>query len=451
MKRVVLMVCCVVWLVVLGCGCGDGGEGSDVPAGGGNGDGAAGSGITIWWAQWAPSEGLQELGKEFEKETGIAVTVHQIPWPSYQDQVFMEFGNKKTAFDIVVGDSQWIGRGASEGLYVELTDWLPGAVDMSKVHERVVKYLCEYPAGSGKYFAAPCETDATGFAYRKDWFEDELEKEAFKKKYDRELTVPDTWKEFKQVAEFFERPKKNVHGCALLTGRGYDSLVMGFQQVMWEFGGSWGDPKSFQVKGYVDSDEAIEALTFFKSLLDYAPKGGSNFDYGKSLEAFNNGSVAMAMNYFAFYPTIAEKMGAKAGFFMMPAKGERRMVSLGGQGFSISAKVPVEQQEKAKKFIAWFLQTKVQEQWVQKPAGFTANNEILASETFRGATAYNKPFAESLDYLSDFWNQPVYNELLAVAQRYIGEAYDGVKTPEEAMKKVAVEHERIFRDAGLLK
>ena len=66
--------------------------------------------ITIWWAQLAPADGLQELGNEFEKETGIAVRVHQIPWTSYQDQVFLEFGNRRTAFDIVVGDSQWLGK-----------------------------------------------------------------------------------------------------------------------------------------------------------------------------------------------------------------------------------------------------------------------------------------------------------------------------------------------------
>src|SRR5260370_31988282 len=49
--------------------------------------------ITIWWAQWAPADGLQELGKEYEKETGVSVKVHQIPWSNYQDQVFLNFGN----------------------------------------------------------------------------------------------------------------------------------------------------------------------------------------------------------------------------------------------------------------------------------------------------------------------------------------------------------------------
>ena len=407
--------------------------------------------ITIWWAEWAPSVGLQELGNEFEKESGIKVSVKQIPWPSFQKDVFLEFSKKQTDFDVVVGDSQWIGRGATDGLYLELTDWLPGAVDLKTIHPQALKYLCEYPAGSAKYFAAPCETDAVGFSYRKDWFADEKEQAAFKTKYGRDLAVPNTWAEFKDIAEFFNRPDEKRFGCALLTGRGYDSLAMGFQQVMWAFGGSWGDAQTFKVAGHLDSAASVEALSFFKSLLAFAPNGASNFDYMKCLSNFQNGSVAMAMNYFAFYPGIQAEMGDKAGFFKMPAKGDKRVISLGGQGFSISKKTTAAKQDLAKEFIAWFLQKSVQEQWIQKPAGFTAHTEVLASDAFRSATPYNKPFAESLDHLQDFWNAPVYNELLASAVKKLGEALDGSISEQEALSAIATEHEEIFKDAGLLK
>jgi len=415
------------------------------------GEPEAAKSITIWWAQWAPADGLQELGNEFEKETGIAVTVHQIPWPSYQDQVFLNFGSKRTDFDIVVGDSQWIGRGATNGLYLELTDWLPAAVDMKTVHPRAARYLCEYPPGSGRFYAAPCETDAVGFAYRKDWFEDPKEKEAFKAKYGRELAPPETWEEFRDIAEFFHRPDERRYGCALLTGRGYDSLTMGYQMIMWTFGGSWGDPKTCRVDGYANSEAAVEALTFMKELLQFAPKGAGNFGYDKNLESFTNGSTAMVMDYFAFFPGIVEQMGDKAGFFIAPGKDGRRVISLGGQGFSISTKVPESQQELAKKFIAWFLQKDVQKKWITKPAGFTANTDILNSEEFRTANPYNEPFAESLDYLEDFWNVPAYNELLAAVQRHVGEALDGACTPKEALDRLAGKHEAIFAEAGLLK
>lgn len=404
--------------------------------------------VTIWWAQWAPADGLQELGAQYEKETGVAVKVHQIPWGSYQDQVFLNFGNPKTDFDMVIGDSQWIGRGATKGLYLDLTTWLPTAVDMSKVHPRAARYLCEYPPGSGKFFAAPCETDAVGFTYRKDWFSDPNEQAAFKKKYGRDLAPPDTWDEFKQVAEFFTRPNDGKYGCAILTGRSYDALVMGFQQIMWAFGGSWGDEKTYETQGYVNSDATVAAVDFMKSLLQYAPPGGSNMDYGQVLEVFTNGSTAMMMDYFAFFPGIVDQMGDKVGFFQVPRQGDKRVISLGGQGFSISTKVKPEQQERAKQFIAWFLKSDTQKLWITKKGGFTADMALLASDEFRQATPYNAVFAQSLDHLQDFWNVPAYNELLAVAQQNLGEALDGVTPTKAALDAIAEKSQQILKESA---
>ena len=69
----------------------------------------------------------------------------------------------------------------------------------------------------------------------------------------------------------------------------------------------------------------------------------------------------------------------------------------------------------------------MQEKWITFPGCFTANTELLESEAFRAASPYNATFAESLDHLRDFWNVPVYNELLAAAVQHLGEALDGVR------------------------
>ncbi len=403
--------------------------------------------LTIWWAQWAPADGLQALAADFGRSESVDVKVHQIPWASFQDQVFQEFGKAETGFDIVVGDSQWLGRGATKGLYVDLTAWLPKAVDLKNLHPLALKYLAEYPTGSGHYYAAPAETDAMGWAYRKDWFSDPAEQTAFKKKYKKDLVVPETWDDLKTIGEFFTRPDKKRYGVVPLTGRGYDDIVMGFEQILYAFGGSWGDPKTFKVKGALDSAEAVRALDFFKGLLKFAPPGGGKLGYGEALEPFVNGSSAMLMNYFAFFPDLAKKMGDKVGFFAMPKNGERRFASLGGQGFSISSKVQPAQQELAKKFIAWFSRPEVQQQWVSKPGGFTANADILKSDAFKAASPYNTAFAQSMDILQDFWNVPVYNELIASTAQRVGEVLDGKKSSKEALSALAAEHEKILSQA----
>ena len=76
--------------------------------------------------------------------------------------------------------------------------------------------LCRVSEG-GKYWAIPAEGDATGWAYRKDWFEDPAEKEAFKAKYGYDLDVPKTWDEMRDIAEFFHRPDEKRYGIAIYT------------------------------------------------------------------------------------------------------------------------------------------------------------------------------------------------------------------------------------------
>src|SRR5258708_1132928 len=143
--------------------------------------------LTILWAEWDPANYLQELVKDYEKQTGVKVKVETVPWPDFQTNAFTEFNAKGDAYDLVVGDSQWLGAGSSGGHYVELTDFFKkNNVDKVMAPATVAGYA-EYPPKSKKYWAIPLEGDANGWSYRKDWFEDPKEKAAFKKKYGYEL------------------------------------------------------------------------------------------------------------------------------------------------------------------------------------------------------------------------------------------------------------------------
>ena len=50
--------------------------------------------LTILWAQWDPANYLQELVKDYEKETGVKVAVETTPWPDFQTKAFKEFNAK---------------------------------------------------------------------------------------------------------------------------------------------------------------------------------------------------------------------------------------------------------------------------------------------------------------------------------------------------------------------
>lgn len=210
--------------------------------------------LTVVWAEWAPADYLDTLSKDFTAETGIEVDVIQIPWGSFQEKISAAFVGKSKLYDIVIGDSQWLGRNSVGGHYIELTAWMKDNIDISSISDTAMTAFAEYPKRSKKYWALPAEVDINGFMYRKDLFEDAKEQAAFKSKFGYELAPPKTYKELRDIAEFFTRGP-DLYGIAAYFSKEYDSITMGFQQVMWSFGGSYGDPQTYKIDGYINNED----------------------------------------------------------------------------------------------------------------------------------------------------------------------------------------------------
>ena len=405
--------------------------------------------LTIAWAQWPPADYLQTLSKDFTAETGIEVDVVQIPWDSFQNQVDLAFVGKSDRYDIVIGDSQWLGMNSLGGHYVKLTDWINKNIAVDEIYGPAMTAFAEYPKGSGEYWALPAEVDANGYVYRTDLFEDPKEMKAFKDKYGYELAPPKTYKELRDIAEFFTRPP-DLYGIATYFSKQYDGITMGFQQVMWSYGGSYGDPKTYKVKGHINNPDSVKALEYYKELIAYSPPDAPNYYWAETLEAYNSGKVAMAMDYFAFLPgAIDPKQNPmyhdKSGFFIAPAGPKGHYISIGGQGMSISSYS--KNMDIAKQYMKWFMQKPVQEKWAIL-GGFTPHKEVLESDLFLNATPYNRAFAASFPYLRDFWAVPEYGQLLDACQTNWNAVIVGSKSAKEALDEIARKHEQIFEENG---
>jgi multiple sugar transport system substrate-binding protein len=118
--------------------------------------------LTILWAEWDPANYLQELVKEYEKQTGVKVKVETVPWPDFQTKAFREFAAKGDAYDMVVGDSQWLGAGSTGGHYVDLTEFFKKNNVGKVMAPATVAGYAEYPPKSGRFWAIPLEGDANG-------------------------------------------------------------------------------------------------------------------------------------------------------------------------------------------------------------------------------------------------------------------------------------------------
>ena len=417
--------------------------------------------LKILWAQWDPADYLQEIGNLYEEQTGIKVEIVQEPWGSFYDRAFTEFAAKGDSWDMIVGDSQWLGQAATQGHYVDITEFLTSNGIDKTVTPATLTYYGEYPTGSATYWAYPTEGDADGWAYRKDLFENPDEQAAFKAEYGYDLAVPKTWAELMDIAKFFTRPDADpaMYGAAIYTQKDYDAITMGYQNVKFSFGANWQTAGTNEVLGVVNSPEAVAALEYYRELYQCcSPPGLGNAFFQETNDALINGQVAMAMNYFAFFPALASEAinphAANTGYFANPAgpNGDR-FAALGGQGISVISYISPERQAAALDFIKWFAQEEIQMEWALF-GGYTCNINVLNSAEFLEVAPFNAAFAETMQMVKDYWNIPIFAQLLEVTQRELSgyivpETVDG--TAEEALTRMAEEHDKILRENGFIK
>ena len=201
---------------------------------------AAAEDLTLCWAAWDPANALVELSKDFTAETGIGMKFEFVPWTNYADRFLNELNSKGKLCDLIIGDSQWIGGSAENGHYVKLNDFFDKeGIKMSDFVDATVVGYSQWPKNTPNYWSLPAFGDVVGWTYRKDWFSRPDIQAAFKEKYGRDLAVPTTFAELKDIAEFFQKREidgKTVYGASIYTERGSEGVTMGVMDVLYSFG-----------------------------------------------------------------------------------------------------------------------------------------------------------------------------------------------------------------------
>ena len=411
--------------------------------------------ITLGWAAWDPANALQELTKEFTAETGIEVNFEFVPWPNFADRMLNELNNKGKTFDLLIGDSQWIGSGAVYGHYVKLNDFFDKeGISMNDFSPATVYAYSTWPKGSENYYALPAMGDALAWAYRKDWFDRPELKSEFKKKHGYDLGVPANWNQLHDMCSFFQGREidgQKRYGAAINTERGSEGITMGVTAAMYAWGMEYENPnKPYEMEGYFNSPQAVEAVEFYRKLYeDCAPPGHSDAYMVANLDAYKSGQVAFQMNWYAFWPGVSKEDsdGRVSGFFANP-KQNVAAATLGGQGISVVKYS--DKQDLALEYIKWFARPDVQQKWWDL-GGYSCHNDVLDSPSFPTSTVYAQGFLDSMGIVKDFWQEPTFVELMLPMQEAIHDyVVNGKGTAKGALDKIIEEWVEVFEADGKL-
>ncbi|MCY4459246.1 MAG: extracellular solute-binding protein [Albidovulum sp.] len=412
--------------------------------------------ITLCWAAWDPANALVELSKDFTSSTGIGMNFEFVPWTNFADRFLNELNSGGKLCDLMIGDSQWIGGGATYGHYVKLNDFFDQeGISMDDFLPATVYAYSTWPKGTPNYYALPAMGDALGWVYRKDWFSRPELQDAFKAEYGRDLGVPSNWNELKDVASFFQGREidgETRYGAAIYTERGSEGITMGVTAALYPWGFKYENEQgSYDMEGAVNSAASVEGLEFYKSLYDCcSPPGHSDAYMVANLDAYKSGQVAMQMNWFAFFPGIAKDEvvgGDISGFFVNPGQNIEAS-TLGGQGISVVAYS--DKQDLALEYIKWFAQPDVQAKWWAL-GGYSCHQAVLGDPGFAATAPFAADFLKAMSGVQDFWQEPIYAELLlAMQQRVHDYVVAGKGTAQEALDKLIEDWTISFEDDGKL-
>lgn len=413
--------------------------------------------LTLCWAAWDPANALIELSKDFEAKSGHSMSFEFVPWPNFADRMLNELNSGGKLCDLMIGDSQWIGLGAEAGHYVKLNDFFDAqGITMDDFIPATVTGYAEWPKGTPNYWALPAFGDVVGWTYRKDWFERPALRAEFKDKYGRDLDVPASLAELKDIAEFFQGREidgTTVYGAAIYTERGSEGITMGVTNALYNYGFQYENPnKPYDLDGYVNSEGAVAGLEFYKALYDCCtPPGSSDWYMSENIDAYKSGQVALQMNFAFIWPGVHADPnvgGAKSGYFPNPAGPAGHFAQLGGQGISVVSYS--DSQDSALEYIKWFAQPTVQKQWWEL-GGYSALRAVVEDPGFASSQPYAQTFLDSMAIVKDFWAEPAYASLLLPMQDRVHKyVIAGEGTAKQALDGLVKDWVEVFEDEGKL-
>lgn len=364
--------------------------------------------LNVWIGADKGYNGLAEVGKKFEAETGVKVLVEH---PSKLEDLFPQMASTGDGPDIIIFANDRFGGYAQAGLLAEVQPSAEFKAKLSDIGWKANKY-------NGKLIAYPIAIESLSLIYNKDLVP----------------TPPKTWEEIENLDK-------------TLRAKGKAAIMWNLKEpyFTWPIASSQG-AYAFKVTadGYdvkdigVNNEGAAKGLQFVVDLVNKKVIN-ADADYSVSEASFNKGDVALTINGPWAWANI-EKSGINYGVTVLPTlNGKASKPFVGVLSAAINAASP--NQDLAKEFLENHLLTDQGLEMVNKdtPLGAVALNsyqEKLSADPRIAATMINAQNGEimpNIPQMNRFWNAENSAIINAVTGRQ--NVKDALKEAQAKMEK----------------
>lgn len=432
-------------------------------------------------------EPLRRHAPEFEKLTGAKVNIVLTTFGDLFPRILTDFQNANS-FDAAVFAPQWLGDYVSGGYLEPLDSYVKAAPELK--WGEIAPFFREFSATyAGKTYMVPFDGDFQMVYYRRDLWENAGNRSAFRTKYGYALAAPKTWKEYRDMAEFFNGMTvdgKKIYGAVEAMARNAQSYwILGSRAAAYMQYKGTGQGIFFNTNNMnplINEEGFVRALTEWKDIQKFAPPNILNYGTGEVRSGFTKaGEAALAIDWGDIGSLSADKdsvIKGKLGSTILPGSTDywdrdaKKWVTaprinyapyaaFGGWSGAVNAK------SKEKQVAFDFLS------FVGQPAqsdadvtiGITGFNPYRTSH-FKSSDLYVKAGMDPNDaksYLKAI-SDSLKNRNLVLdyrvpgAARYqaamdvgVSEALSGQKTPKAALDGIAAEWDKITNELGRAK
>ena len=359
----------------------------------------------VWEAGLQALDPLNFSGPMWEKETGIKVSVVEVPTAEMFTKILQEHRAGTGAYDALNVIPSWMPDLVRAGALEPLDSYVDKYGYREELQTIAPVYRDNQMMVDGKIYGLPDDGDVFVMYYRTDILGDPDLQAAFKEKLGYDLPVPPTtWKEFDEVGAFItEYTGGKPYGAAFFRESSYGNFM--FQERFRTEGGKFFDADT--MKATVNSDAGVKVFTDWVAENKWMPPGVQTWGFVENLAAFLQGDTAMTISWppygrwAAGYGTDEEalswvpksKIAGKVGYAMPPG-GHPQLAA----GFALSLSSGSRNKDAAYLFMQWLNSSEISLQRVQLPYALRDpfRDSHFASEEYRSRWPEAPQYLEAL-------------------------------------------------------
>lgn len=249
-----------------------------------------------------------EVRDEFEAATGATLEIVEVPFAEHYPKLLTDLTTQTGDYDASIAGAWWLGDLIGGDYILPLDEYYNDTTgkypkwDIEDVQPGP-RNLLTY---GGKLYMVANDHDGQVMYYRRDLLEDEAHKAAFKEAYGYDLKVPDTWDEFRDVAEYFNG--KDLNGDSTPDNGLTMHLKVGGQGMFHFMSFSapfvigpenpktyWFDPAD--MTPLMDSPGHLRAMETLVDLVQFGPEAMMGWSLGEAWDHFLRGQAALTFTW----------------------------------------------------------------------------------------------------------------------------------------------------------